>query len=205
MFLDPADRTLLIHLGMSGRLSVVPPYAPPDKHAHTILALDNGYHLRFSDTRKFGRLYLVADLDTILGKLGLEPLSDLFSVAWLTEKLGRRRRRIKSLIMEQGFIVGLGNIYADESLHRAGVDPRRPANSLSSPEVARLWDSIRQVLTEAIEYQGTSLDWVYPDGEMQSRLRVYGRGGQPCLTCGTLVERIMIGQRGTHFCPHCQK
>ncbi len=203
--LEPADRTLLVHLRMSGRLLVVPPDAPPDKHAHTILELDNGYQLHFSDTRKFGRFYLLADPQTVLGKLGPEPLSDLFSADWLAEQLGRRRRAIKPLIMEQSFIAGLGNIYADESLHRAGVDPRRPANSLLLAEVIALQASIQQVLAEAIEHQGTSLDWVYPEGEMQLRLRVYGRGGQPCVACGTPVERIVLGQRGTHFCPHCQK
>ena len=114
---------------MSGRLSVVPPDAPPDKYAHTILVLDNGHQLRFSDTRKFGKLYLVVDPQTILNKLGPEPLSDAFNAEWLAEQLARRRRAIKPLIMEQSFISGLGNIYADESLYRAGVEPRRPANS----------------------------------------------------------------------------
>ena len=205
IYLDPADRTVLIHLRMSGRLHVVAPDAPTDKHAHTILFLDDGRQLWFSDSRKFGRLYLLVDPETVLGKLGPEPLSTLFTVDWLTEQMSRRKRVIKSLIMEQGFIAGLGNIYADESLYRAGVDPRRPANSLTPAEVALLHASIEHVMTEAIEHQGTSLDWVYPGGEMQLRLRVYGRDGQPCPACGAPVERIVLGQRGTHFCPQCQK
>jgi len=203
--LAPAGRTLLIHLGMSGQLSVVPADARPDKHAHTILALDNGRQLRFSDTRKFGKLYLPVDRQQVLGKLGPEPLSPEFTAGWLTKKLAQRRRVIKPLLLQQNFIAGIGNIYADESLHRAGVDPRRPANSLEPAEAAALHASIREVLAEAIEHQGTTFDWVYPDGEMQERLRVYGRGGRPCPTCGTPIERIVLGQRGAHFCPQCQQ
>jgi formamidopyrimidine-DNA glycosylase len=204
MHLDPADLTALVHLGMSGRLTVARPGEEPDRHTHTILTWDNGYQLHFSDTRKFGRLYLVADPETVLGKLGPEPLSEGFTPDWLAQRLGRRRRVIKALLLDQTFLAGLGNIYADESLHRAGVDPRRPADSLSPEEVTALHGGIRAVLTEAIRHQGTTLDWVYPDGGMQLRLRVYGRGGQPCPACGTPVERVVLGQRGTHFCPSCQ-
>jgi formamidopyrimidine-DNA glycosylase len=204
MRLKPADLTMLLHLGMSGRLTMAPPGEEPDKHTHTILSLDDGCQLHFSDTRKFGRLCLVADPETILGRLGPEPLSEVFTPAWLARHLARRRRAIKSLLLDQTFLAGLGNIYADESLHRAGVDPRRAADSLSLEEVGALQGSIQEVLTEAIRHQGTTLDWVYPDGGMQLRLRVYGRGGQPCPACGTLVERVVLGQRGTHFCPSCQ-
>jgi formamidopyrimidine-DNA glycosylase len=204
MCLDPSDLTVLVHLGMSGRLTVAPPGEEPDKHTHTILTWDDGSQLHFSDTRKFGRLYLVADPATVLGRLGPEPLSETFTPDWLTQQLARRRRVIKSLLLDQTFLAGLGNIYADESLHRAGVDPRRSADTLSPEEVAALRGSIQEVLTEAIEHQGTSLDWVYPDGGMQLRLRVYGRGGQPCPACGTLIARVVLGQRSTHFCPACQ-
>jgi formamidopyrimidine-DNA glycosylase len=202
--LDPSDRTLLIHLRMSGRLAVVSADAPPDPYAHTVLTLDNNHELRFSDTRKFGQLYLLADPEEILGKLGPEPLSDEFTPAWLTEALARRRRAIKPLLLEQSFVAGLGNIYTDEVLFRAAVDPRRPANTLTECEVERLHESIRAVLQEAIDHQGTSLDWVYPEGGMQERLLVYGRTGEPCVCCETPVERIVLGQRGTHFCPSCQ-
>ncbi len=201
----PADRTLLIHLRMSGRLEVVPRDAPPDRHAHTVLGLDDDRELRFSDTRKFGQLYLPSDPAEVLGKLGPEPLSAAFTAGWLAEQAAKRRRAIKPLLLEQTFLAGLGNIYTDEALHRAGVDPRRPANSLTRPEVNSLHAAIRATLQEAIDHQGTSFDWVYPDGGMQERLRVYGRGGNPCVTCGTPVERITLGQRGTHFCPQCQQ
>ncbi len=203
--LEPSDRTLLIHLGMSGRLSIAPPDAEPGVHAHTVFVLDNGHRLRFSDARKFGRVYLVADREAVLGELGPEPLSAWFTVDWLVTHLARRRRVIKPLIMEQRFISGLGNIYADEALHRAGVDPRRRANGLAPSEAGALHRSIREVLTEALEYGGTTFDWVYPDGRMQARLRVYGRGGDSCMTCGTAIERVMLQQRSTHFCPTCQR
>ena len=203
--LDPADRTLLIHLRMSGRLSIVPAGTLPDPYAHTVLALDDGHELRFSDARKFGQLTLPADPEQILAKLGPEPLSPRFTAGWLAEALAARRRAIKPLLLEQSFIAGLGNIYADEVLFRAGVDPRRPANSLAGGEVARLHSAIRQVLQEAIDHQGTSLDWVYPEGGMEARLQVYRRGGEPCVRCGTPIERIVLGQRGTHYCPSCQR
>ena len=203
--LEPADRTLLIHLRMSGRLEVWPAGETPDPYAHTVFALDDGRELRFSDTRKFGRIWLLADPDEELSKLGPEPLGAEFSPAWLRERLGARKRVIKPLLMDQSFVAGIGNIYADESLFRAKIDPRRPANSLSAEEVAALHGAIQAVLSEAIEHQGTSFDWVYPNGGMQERLQVYGRAGEPCLLCGTSIERIVLGQRGTHFCPQCQR
>jgi formamidopyrimidine-DNA glycosylase len=203
--LDPSDRTLLIHLRMSGRLSIVPARTEPDPYAHTVLALEDGRELRFSDTRKFGQLYLPADPEEILARLGPEPLSPEFTPAWLAEALAGRRRAIKPLLLEQTFVAGLGNIYTDEVLFRAGIDPRRPANSLDEGEVDRLHGAIRGVLREAIDHQGTSLDWVYPEGGMEDRLQVYGRAGEPCVCCRTTIERIVLGQRGTHFCPSCQR
>lgn len=205
IYLEPSDQTILIHLRMSGRLDLLPANAPADKHAHTVLVLDDGQHLRFSDTRKFGRLIMTANPQTVLGKLGVEPLSESFTVDWLIERMARRKRGIKALLLDQSFIAGLGNIYTDESLYRSGVDPRRLANSLDPAELTRLHVSIQGVLAEAIDHQGTSLDWVYPGGEMQLRLHVYGRGGEPCAACGAIIQRILLGQRGTHFCPVCQK
>jgi formamidopyrimidine-DNA glycosylase len=202
--LDPPDRTLLIHLRMSGRLSVVRADEPADPYAHTTLALDNNHELWFSDTRKFGQLFLPADRDLVLGRLGPEPLSTDFTPAWLAGALAGRRRAIKPLLMEQTFIAGLGNIYTDEVLFRARIHPLRPANSLAAAEGERLYDAIRQVLREAIDHQGTTLDWVYRDGNMQERLQVYGRQKKPCVRCETPIERIVLGQRGTSFCPSCQ-
>jgi len=203
--LNPPDRTLLIHLMMSGRLAVFAADVPLDKHDHTIFSLDDGRQLRFNDTRKFGKIYFPADPQKVLGKLGPEPLSDDFGVDWLVERLSKRTRVIKGLLLEQRFLAGLGNIYADEALFRAKVDPRRAAHSLTPQEAAALHQAIREVLTEAIEHQGTSFDWVYPNGGMQQRLRVYGRAGEPCLVCGKEIQRVVLVQRGTHLCPRCQR
>lgn len=200
----PADRTLVFHLGMSGRLYLSSPDAAGDKHAHTIITLDNGSELRFSDPRKFGRVYFVKDRGVLLDRLGPEPLSVDFSPAWLAENLSKHKRAIKPLLMEQSFIAGLGNIYTDESLHRARIDPRRPANSLTAAQTEGLHASIQAVLCQAIESKGTSFDWVYPEGNMQENLNVYGRAGEVCRTCGTPIVKIVLAQRGTHFCPHCQ-
>jgi formamidopyrimidine-DNA glycosylase len=123
----------------------------------------------------------------------------------MRERFYGRKRAVKTLLLEQSVVAGMGNIYADESLFRARIDPRRPAKSLSSREVRALHAAIRAVLAEAIEHQGTSFDWVYSGGEMQTRLRVYGRKEQPCPKCATLIERIVVGQRSTHLCPRCQR
>jgi formamidopyrimidine-DNA glycosylase len=202
--LEPADRSLLIHLGMSGRLYVCPTGDAVDKYAHTVFLLDDGNEFRFSDPRKFGHVYFVPDRESILGRLGPEPLSEAFTVEWLAENLARRKRAIKPLLMEQQFIAGLGNIYTDESLHRAGIDPRRAANSLGIADVLALHASIRYVLFQAIEKNGTSFDWVYPEGNMQEQLAVYGRGGEICQRCGSTIVKIFLAQRGTHYCPGCQ-
>lgn len=203
--LEPSDRTLFIHLMMSGRLGVFSADEPLDKHDHTIFELDDGRQLRFNDTRKFGRVYLVANAKKVVGKLGPEPLGESFTVDWLAERLSQRTRVIKALLMEQSFLAGIGNIYADEILFRAKIDPRRAAHQLAPEEAAALHRAIREVLTEAIEYQGTSFDWVYPEGGMQERLRVYGRAGEPCLVCGHEIQRVVLVQRGTHLCPRCQR
>ncbi|HKI84881.1 MAG TPA: DNA-formamidopyrimidine glycosylase [Candidatus Krumholzibacteria bacterium] len=203
--LDPADRTLLVHLRMSGQLSVQPESAPFDPHAHTVFSLDDGLELRFSDTRKFGRVYLLRDPEDVFAQLGPEPLDSAFCPKWMRERFRTRKRAIKTLLLEQSVVAGLGNIYADESLFRAQIDPRRPASSLNSREVRALHRAIRAVLEEAIEHQGTSFDWVYSGGEMQSRLKVYGRKEQPCSRCATPIQRIVVGQRGTHLCPRCQR
>lgn len=203
--LSPADRTLLIHLRMSGQLSVQHASVLPDPHAHTVFSLDGGLELRFSDTRKFGRVYLVRDPGEVLAKLGPEPLDSAFNPKWMRERFEGRKRAIKTLLLEQSIVAGMGNIYADESLYRARIDPRRPARTLTSREIRALHSAILAVLREAIEHQGTSFDWVYSGGAMQSRLRVYGRKQQPCSKCGTSIERIVVGQRSTHLCPRCQR
>jgi formamidopyrimidine-DNA glycosylase len=197
--------SLLIHLKMSGDLTVTPRGTLPDKHAHTIFHLDDGTELRFSDTRKFGRVYLVRDPVEVTGGLGPEPLAASFTARALGELLAGRRRRLKPLLLDQTILAGVGNIYADESLHRARLHPLRLSDSLSPREVRALWRSLRQTLNTAIRHNGSSIDWLYRGGEHQHHFRAYDRTGKPCPVCGTAIRRILVGQRGTHFCPRCQK
>jgi formamidopyrimidine-DNA glycosylase len=207
--LNGAD-TLLVHLRMTGQLVLEPTVPPDDHHIRVLFSLDDGWWLRFSDQRKFGRMVLTCDPQATLAKLGLEPLGDDFTPERLREMLAHRRGRIKPLLLDQRFLAGLGNIYADESLWRAGVHPLRQADGLTLAEVQRLYWGIRSVLQAAIDSGGTTLaDSAYrqPDGrsgEFYELLAVYGREGQPCVRCGTAIQRIVVGQRGTHFCPHCQ-
>lgn len=195
---------LVIHLKMSGDLTVQPPGAPRDKHAHTIFHLDDGSQLRFSDTRKFGRVYVVPDAEAVTGGLGPEPLEPGFTPRRLAGMLAARKRALKPLLLDQTFIAGLGNIYVDEALHRAGLHPLRRSDSLTPAEVHRLWRGIRSALRAGLRHDGASIDWVYRGGGMQHHFRVYGRGGEPCLACGAPITRTLVGQRGTHFCPRCQ-
>lgn len=197
--------TLLIHLKMSGDLQVVPTGAPVGKHQHTLFHLDAGHDLRFSDSRKFGRVYLTAHADDITGGLGPEPLDDGFTAAALGRRLTARRRPLKTLLLDQTVVAGIGNIYADESLHRARLHPQRPGSTLQPAEVRALWRSIRHTLRLAIRHNGSSIDWVYRGGDHQNHFRVYDRADRPCPNCGTPIRRITLGGRGTHFCPRCQK
>lgn len=199
--------SLLIHLRMSGRLLIVP--RGPERHLRMWLELKEGGSLYFYDPRKFGRVWLLDDPDVVLGQLGPEPLADDFTAEVLADRLRGRRGMLKSLLLNQRFIAGLGNIYTDESLFRAGLHPLRAANSLTIAEVRRLHRAIREVLSEAIEHCGTTFDGAYlrpggERGEQERHLLVYGRAGQPCIRCGTPIERITVGGRGTHICPRCQ-
>ncbi|MFQ5593182.1 MAG: DNA-formamidopyrimidine glycosylase [Anaerolineae bacterium] len=196
--------TLLIHLKMSGRLHIKPASSPPDPHTHVVFMLAGGDELRFHDPRKFGRVYLVGSPDDVLDKLGPEPLDKDFTVEQFTALLTNRRGRLKPLLLNQAFLAGLGNIYADEVLHVAGLHPLRTADTLTSDEVERLHLAIQSTLRQAIQHQGTSFDQVYPPGTYQEFLQVYGRVGEPCRRCGTPIERIVVGQRGTHVCSKCQ-
>lgn len=198
------DDYLLVHLKMTGELRVAPAGDPPDPHARIVFDLDGGDELRFHDPRKFGRVYLVATASEVTGALGPEPLADDFTPDSLAARLAKRRGRLKSLLLDQTFVAGVGNIYADEALHRAGLHPLRPAHTLSQEEGARLFAAIREVLAQGIANRGTHLDWAYTQGTNQNALQVFHRHGQPCPTCGATVVRILVGQRGTHFCPVCQ-
>lgn len=207
--LDPAA-ALIFHLRMTGRLDVVPDGAAilAGPHLRAWFALADGRRLAFTDTRKFGRIWLVEDAGRVVGELGPEPLDRLFTPEVLQQRLAGRRTAIKALLLDQTVIAGVGNIYADEALFVAGIHPLRPAASLSAAEIGRLCEAIRLVLRESVEARGTLLrDYRTPygqDGAYQNRLRVYRQAGQPCPRCGTRIERIRVTQRSTHFCPRCQ-
>ncbi len=206
-------RTLVVHLRMTGRLTIVQGDEEAGKHVHVVLHLDNGQKIHFQDTRKFGRIWLTDDLPSVIGDLGPEPLSDAFTAQYLAEKLENRKASIKSLILDQSIIAGIGNIYADESLFEARIHPVRPGGTLSMAEIERLHAAIVQLLAQAIELQGSTLgtstlqNYSRPGGQsgsFQESFRVFRRTGEPCPLCGTPIERIVVGQRGTHFCPRCQ-
>ena len=195
---------LLFHLRMSGDLQVVPGVHPPATHDRLILQLSDAASLVFSDARKFGRVWLVQDPLEVLGKLGPEPLSPDFTPAWLYAALQQRRRQLKPLLLDQSFLAGLGNIYTDEALHLARLHPLCSSDAVSREQAQALWQAIREVLEQGIRRNGASIDWVYRGGDFQNHFRAYGRTGQPCPVCGAPIERISVGQRGTHFCPVCQ-
>lgn len=195
---------LIIHLRMSGDLSVVPQDTPRDSHDHTIFFLENNFQLRFNDVRKFGRVYLVDNPQEIFGNLGPEPLGIDFTPQSLIQSLQQRKRQIKPLLLDQTFLAGLGNIYTDEALHIAGIHPRRRCDTLDRDEVQALWKGIRSVLKNGITHNGASIDWAYRRGDFQNHFRVYQRTGEACENCDSMIERTVIGQRSTYFCPRCQ-
>jgi formamidopyrimidine-DNA glycosylase len=196
---------LLIHLRMSGDLLLRPSPCAPEPHDRLHLALDSGQTLAFNDTRKFGRAWLVDDPRDVLGSLGPEPFSDDFTTAGFYQSLQTRRRQLKPLLLDQAFLAGLGNIYSDEALHLAGLHPLRQSDTISLNESQKLFEAIRAVLQTGIENNGASIDWVYRGGSFQNHFRVYGRTGLPCPICANPIERIVVGQRSTHFCPICQE
>ncbi|NIS83148.1 MAG: bifunctional DNA-formamidopyrimidine glycosylase/DNA-(apurinic or apyrimidinic site) lyase [Anaerolineales bacterium] len=201
----PLDQgTLLVHLRMSGDLQLVHGKNPLESHDHTIFLLENGWQLRFNDTRKFGRVYLVSNPEEILGSLGPEPLASGFTPKVLEHLLHKRRRLLKPLLIDQSFLAGLGNIYADEALHLAGLHPLRRSDGLDQWEIQALWQGIRTALKKGIRFSGASIDRVYRGGEFQNHFAVYQRAGEPCPVCATAIKRIKVGQRGTHYCPSCQ-
>jgi formamidopyrimidine-DNA glycosylase len=195
---------LLVHLRMSGRLEWAADHGLP-AHTRAVWGLDDGRRLAFADARKFGRIVYSDALEEATASLGVEPLAREFTVARLGELLKGRSRRLKPLLLDQAVIAGLGNIYADEALFRAGLHPLVRCDRLRPPQVERLHAAIRAVLREAIRRNGTQIDWVYPEGRMQSYLRVYGRTGEPCVACRTPITALRVGQRGTHICPRCQR
>jgi len=208
-----SGKWLLIHLRMTGQLLILPANRPVTKHEYVILRFDDRRTLRYHDPRKFGRLYLVDEPEQIISNLGWEPLDRAFTLKAFSAKLSRFKRQIKPLLLDQTFIAGLGNIYVDEALFEAYLHPLRPANSLKPPEIAALHRAIRRVLRKGIQNHGTSLGNGKANfasinrrrGRNQESLKVFQRQGQACPRCGTVIRRIAVGQRSTHFCPYCQR
>jgi formamidopyrimidine-DNA glycosylase len=203
------DFSLLIHLRMSGDLRITQNRMKPEKHDRltlTLVSRDGDLsNLVFNDTRKFGRVWLTAYPEEVLDNLGPEPLSRAFTPAWLHTALQGKRRQLKPLLLDQTFLAGLGNIYADEALNLARLHPLAVSDSVTAEQARALHEAVRNVLKEGIRRNGASFDWVYRGGEYQNHFRVYDRAGKPCPVCGTPIERIIVGQRSTHFCPNCQR
>ncbi len=196
---------ILIHLRMSGDLITCSDTTPGNfKHVRFALEFLEGGRLLFNDPRKFGRIWFIENPDEILSKLGPEPFDSSLTYEHFFGLLKHKNRILKPLLLDQTFIAGLGNIYTDEALHLAGIHPSAIACNLEFDAAARLLDAVRHVLLDGIERNGSSIDWVYRGGEYQNNFRVYGKTGKPCLVCGTGIQRIVVGQRGTHFCPLCQ-
>jgi formamidopyrimidine-DNA glycosylase len=212
LLLRTQDGTLLVHLGMSGFLRVLQQSQPAGKHDHADIEFAGGICLRLNDVRRFGAL-LWLDGDPahhpLLANLGPEPLSAELTGKYLYQRSRGRRLAVKPFIMDSQVVVGVGNIYASESLFRAGIDPARAAGRISLARYQSLAAAIRQVLQEAIAAGGTTLrDFSDQDGRpgyFAQQLKVYGRDGEPCSTCGQVIVKIQLGQRSTYFCRQCQR
>ncbi|SDP13538.1 DNA-(apurinic or apyrimidinic site) lyase [Selenomonas ruminantium] len=204
---------VVFHLRMTGRLVFEPTGKTTDSHARVIFHLQYGASLVYGDTRTLGTIHGIKPEERTmlkgLAEMGPEPLSADFTAKYLEQAVSRRKTAIKSFLLNQKYIGGIGNIYADEALFLAGIHPLRPASSLSAGECQRLWESVNQVIAAGIEDGGTTFR-DYQNGEggkgsHQDHLYVYARKGEPCRNCQTPIERIIVGGRGTHFCPHCQE
>ncbi|HTP02920.1 MAG TPA: bifunctional DNA-formamidopyrimidine glycosylase/DNA-(apurinic or apyrimidinic site) lyase [Anaerolineales bacterium] len=205
-----SDYELLIHLRMSGDVSLKKGAVRPATHDRLILTLQRSKRaglqsLVFNDTRKFGRVWLTDDPAEVTAHLGPEPLSAEFTPEWLSQALRKRHRQLKPLLLDQTFLAGLGNIYTDEALHLAKLHPLALSDTVTARKAGQLHAAIQTTLREGIRRNGASFDWVYRGGEFQNFFRVYDREGKPCPVCGTPIRRLVVGQRGTHICPNCQK
>ena len=212
LLIDCGTGTLILHLGMSGRLWVVEEGTPPGRHDHVDLVLANRKIVRLRDPRRFGLvLWQTGDplRHPLLASIGPEPLAAEFDGPWLHRATRNRRAAIKLVLMDSHVVAGIGNIYANEALCRAGINPKLGAHRLTRARCASLATAIRETLAEAIEAGGSSLrDYVGSDGmagNFQNRFLVYGRAGEPCFTCGTLLRGTRQGQRSTFYCPSCQR
>lgn len=199
---------LVLHRRMTGNLVLRRATDPPEPFTRAVISLDDGGELRWTDQRRFGTWELTDDPIRALPEIGPEPLEDGWLPEHLARSLANRTAPVKAMLLDQRRVAGLGNIYADESLHLAGIHPERPAGSLSAAEVERLYRAVRQVLALAIELQGSSashyVGGLGQRGSMQDRWRAYQRTGEPCPTCGTPIARTRVAGRGTHYCPQCQ-
>lgn len=208
MFVLSSGQTIMVHLRMAGSFAMA-----AGSHDRIVMQLSGGLTLYYRDTRKFGRWKLVEDPDVVLSKLGPDALTRHFTQRYFNEQMQKRSRKIKPLILDQAIVAGLGNIYADEALWEAKVHPERLSNSLSNAELVRLFKAIKHVLQQGVDNKGTSLgsgktNYRQVDGEVgenRGEVNAYGKGGCPCARCGTCMEKTVVAQRGTTFCPKCQK
>ncbi|RST60486.1 DNA-formamidopyrimidine glycosylase [Siminovitchia terrae] len=207
------DYALVSHLRMEGHYSVNQNGDPADKHTHVTFMFSDGTELRYRDVRKFGTMHLFKkgeeDKELPLAKLGPEPFSPSFSSEYLKVEFQKTERIIKAVLLDQTIVAGLGNIYADEVLYKAKIHPERKAKTLTEKEIEKLSREMAQTLEDSIVAGGSSVN-TYMDsmglsGTYQERLKVYGRNGEACLDCGTILEKTKVAGRGTHFCPTCQK
>lgn len=203
--------TLIIHLGMSGSLRVIDPSIEPEKHEHIDIIFNNGLCLRYKDPRRFGSFLwssLPVHQHKLIQHLGPEPLSDAFDIDDFYAKAKNKKTPIKSFIMDGQVVVGVGNIYASEALFRSGIHPKRAASNISKARLTKLLSAIKVILAQAIEQGGTTLkDFVNSEGKpgyFQQTLNVYGRSKQACSICETPIKQVVIAQRSTFYCPHCQ-
>ncbi|WP_411349539.1 DNA-formamidopyrimidine glycosylase [Paenibacillus sp. WLX2291] len=203
---------MVSHLRMEGRYGVYPQDEPVEKHTHVIFHFTDGTELRYKDVRQFGTMHLFKTGEDMESKplmqLGKEPLDPDFTTEQFIQIMGKRKTMIKPVLLNQAYVVGIGNIYVDEALFRAGIHPESIAGNLNEEQLIRLHEAIVSTLNDAVAAGGSSIkSYVNGQGEMgmfQHSLRIYGRKAQPCHECGTLIEKTVVGGRGTHYCPVCQ-
>ncbi|RBW71497.1 DNA-formamidopyrimidine glycosylase [Bacillus taeanensis] len=207
------DYVLVSHLRMEGKYGLYQQEEPADKHTHVFFVFEDGTELRYRDVRKFGTMHLfekgTEETRLPLSQLGYEPFSEEFTLDVLNEALSRTTRKVKVALLDQTTVVGLGNIYVDEALYRANIHPERLAKDIGAEEAAKLHQEIIKTLSEAVEQGGSTIrSYVNSQGQIgmfQQQLFVYGRKGEACKKCRTMIEKSVVGGRGTHFCPNCQK
>ena len=204
-----SGKFLIAHLRMTGSLLLKPSEEPPEKFVRLVIRLNSGESVHFRDVRRFGRMWLVDDVDSVVGELGVEPLTSEFTPDLLGRMLKDRKAPVKSVLLDQSLIAGIGNMYADESLYRARIHPLQPAGSLKKAEIKRLHCAIQDALKQGILQKGASTDTYYRPGGAKGKahleFQVAHRKGEECPVCGGPIQRITVNQRGSFFCPKCQK